>query len=223
MRKSSIIATCALGLGILMIGCGSKGEQEVKQIAENEVETAEVIAEDNKQEDNSQKVENYQTEETDAELIEKAQTNEVEQNKVSEDKVSSVRIDMATTNYEYYLGEIDYVPKTYSFKANQLFGFNKPEGYKESASVTSSVEEMSDVIVCTENTFSNHNTGEVIIVGMPENVYYLKKFINRDEYTNGEEISDLGIFEYNLDKLEKGGSIDTIYGTTRIIYCCSAN
>ena len=223
MEKSRLLVICALGLGMLMVGCGSKDTQAVKQIEENKVEAVEVIAEDNKQKDNTQEDKDNNTEETNAELIQKVQSNETEQDKVSEDKVSPVRIDMTTTNYEHYLGEIDYVPQTDSFKANQLFGFNKPEEYKEAGSASRSVEEMPDVIVYTESDFSNQITGESIIVGMPENANYLKRFINRDIFTSGEEISDINYSKYILDNLEKGGSIDTIYGTTRIVYQTATN
>ena len=38
MEKSRLLVICALGLGMLMVGCGSKDTQAVKQIEENKVE-----------------------------------------------------------------------------------------------------------------------------------------------------------------------------------------
>ena len=75
MEKSRLLVICALGLGMLMVGCGSKDTQAVKQIEENKVEAVEVIAEDNKQKDNTQEDKDNNTEETNAELIQKVQSN----------------------------------------------------------------------------------------------------------------------------------------------------
>ncbi len=151
------------------------------------------------------------------------ETNEKAASEVSEDRVKSVRVDLAEMNYTYYLGEIDYVHNIDSFKINQIFGFNIPEGYKEWTSRTSSPEEMPELVTYNMVGVSNNNTGESMYIGLPENTYYLKKFLSSDEYTEGEEIEDFNFGSYTLNELEKGGIVESVYGTARVIYQTATN
>ena len=148
---------------------------------------------------------------------------EESQDAMNEDTSSPVSIDMSTTDFSYYLGEIEYVPDIDSFEVERVFGFNMPEEYDERGSAASNLETEPDLITYREFYFSNRITGDYISVGMPENLYYIKKFIDDDVYNVGEEFRDLGVNMYTLDTLEKGKTVDTMYGTTQIIYQAAIN